>query len=182
MWGVRIQGQIVLLRPIAEEELPLLVGWQADAEVLRLAGIGYHAMAPADLKKWWQEAGTQPTSLHWGLEWEGRLVGRTAIHEIDWLNRRAWTATMLGDKSAWRHGIATEAMALRTEHAFRQLNLHKLGSGYAETNVGSGEAQRRAGYREVARFKEQLYRDGRWYDEIVTEVLREDWEAEHPLA
>lgn len=180
MWGARVQGETVLLRPIAEAELSLLVDWSADAEVLRLAGIGYHALAPAEIKKWWEEAGTDARSCHWGLEWEGRLVGRTAIHQIDWTARHGWTATLVGDRSVWRRGIATEAMALRSEYAFRQLNLHKLNSGYADGNAGSAEAQRRAGYRQIVRLKEQLYRDGRWFDGIMTELLREDWERAHP--
>lgn len=181
MWGVRVEGTTVLLRPIAESELTLLEQWNADPEVLRYAGVPYRAQAPAQVRTWWEEAGSDERSVHWGLEWQGRLVGRTVIHRIDWLNRTAWTATLVGDTSAWRHGIATEAMMLRTEHAFRELNLHKLVSSYAEPNLGSGEAQRRAGYREVARLKEQLFRGGRWYDEIVTEMLRADWEAAHPL-
>lgn len=179
MWGPRVQGRSILLRPITEPELSLLFDWGADTEVLRLAGVGYYAMAPSDLKRWWEEAGTDATSCHWGLEREGRLVGRTAIFHIDWIGRHGWTATLVGDRSVWRRGIATEAMALRTEFAFRQLNLHKLNSGYADGNLGSAEAQRRAGYREIARLKDQLYRDGRWFDEIMTEVMREDWEREH---
>lgn len=181
MWGVRIEGRTVRMRPIVESEQPLLLDWGADAEVLRLAGIGFAAMAPTGLRRWWEEAGTDPNSYHWGLEWEGRLVGRAAIFQINWIARHGRTATLVGDRSVWRRGIATEAIALRTEYAFRQLNLHKLSSAYAEGNQGSAVAQRRSGYREVARLKEHLYRDGRWHDAIMTEVLRDDWEASHPL-
>jgi RimJ/RimL family protein N-acetyltransferase len=73
-------------------------------------------------------------------------------------------------------------MQIRAEYAFRQLDLHKLNSGYVEGNAGSAEAQRRAGYREVGRLRDELYRDGRWYDHILTELLRDDWEAGRPLA
>ncbi len=179
MWGLRMQGRIVLLRPIREEELPLLVDWSAEAEVQRFAGT-HHALAPGDVKEWWEKAGTDAGASHWGLEWGGRLVGRTAIRNIDWHARSGWTATMIGDRSAWRHGIATESIALRTEYGFRHLNLHKLQATYADGNVGSAEALRRAGYREVARLREQRYRGGLWLDDIMTEVLREDWEREHP--
>lgn len=180
MWGLRIEGRIVRMRPIAEAELPLLMDWSADAEVQHFTSI-HHAWAPGEAKEWWEKAGTDPSAFHWGLEWEGRLVGRSAILRIDWQAGNAWTATMIGDRSVWRHGIATESMALRTEYAFRQLNLHKLRAAYADGNVGSAEALRRAGYREVARFKEQLYRHGRWFDDVWTEVLREDWDRQHPL-
>lgn len=182
MWGVTIRGRVVLMRPIVEAELPLLLDWRADAEVLRFAVVGYHAPGPAELKKWWEQAGTDRDAFHWGLEWQGRLVGQTEIDHVDWTARNGWAATMIGDRSAWRQGIATEAIALRTEYEFRQLNPHKLTSAYAEPDPGSAKALRRAGYREVARLKEQRYRDGRWFDEILTEVVREEWEREHALS
>lgn len=180
MWGARIQGATVLMRPITEAELPLLLDWSADPEVLRLAGVPYHAMAPGALKTWWEVAGTDPRSFHWGLEWEGRFVGRAAIYSIDWTSRHGWTATLVGDRSVWRRGIATETIALRTEFAFRQLDLHKLKSAYADGNQGSAQAQRRAGYHQIARAREHLYRDGQWHDAILTELLREDWEHAQP--
>lgn len=181
MWGIPMRSRAVVMRPIVEAEISLLVAWSADPEVLRFVGTGYHAMAPAEVKKWWEEAGTDQSAFHWGLEWEGRLVGRTAIEHIDWQDRLGWTETVVGDKSAWGQGIATQAVGMRSDYAFRQLYLHKLDSFYADGNPGGAEVQRRAGYHKVARLREQLYRDGRWFDEIWTELLREDWEREHPL-
>ena len=82
---------------------------------------------------------------------------------------------MLGDRAAWGKGIATEVMQLRTAFAFEQLNLHKLSSSYLDGNEASARAQARAGYREIGRMRDHCFRDGRWLDEIITEVLREDW-------
>ncbi len=180
MWGARLQSRRVLLRPITESELPALLDWGADSEVLRLAEFDYQAIAPSELKKWWEQAGTVPDAFHWGLECEGRLVGRTAILHLDWQARMGWTATQLGEGSAWGEGIAADAFALRAECAFRQLNLHKLDSACSEESTACREALERTGYRPFARLKEQLYRDGRWFDEILTEVLGRDWERDHP--
>lgn len=193
MWGPVLGDSLVRLRPIEERELPLLVEWSGDRDVLRFAGIAYetmapggfqgshHAMAPAEVRRWWESAGTDPDAFHWGLEWQGRLVGRTGIHFIDWQARLGWASIMLGDKAVWRHGIASAAVELRTEFAFRQLNLHKLNSAHFDGDPGGGGVRRRSGYREIARLREQLYRDGRWFDEIRTELMREDWERTHPL-
>jgi RimJ/RimL family protein N-acetyltransferase len=68
-------------------------------------------------------------------------------------------------------------MRLRAEYAFTQLGLHKLVSSYFEGNAASAGAQRRCGYREVARLRDELYREGRWHDRIVTELLRDEWVA-----
>lgn len=180
MWGPSIEGRVVLLRPVAESEIPILLDWLADPDVLRYLGALFHAQAPAAERAWWEGAGRDPDAIVWGLEFEGRLVGTTSINRIDWVSRNGMTGTLIGDRSAWGKGIATESMQLRAAYAFRQLQLHKLVSGYFESNTASGKAQARCGYRVIGRAREELYRDGRWHDRIITELLREDWEREHP--
>lgn len=177
MWGPRIPGQVVLLRPVAEAEIPIMLEWFADPRVLRFLGAPFNAVAPASERDWWERAGTDSGTISWGVEFERRLVGVTSIFRIDWTNRNAMTGTTIGDRSAWGKGVASEAMQLRAAHAFRQLQLHKLVSGYYEPNVASGRAQARCGYRVIGRAREELYRDGRWHDLIVTELMRADWEA-----
>jgi [ribosomal protein S5]-alanine N-acetyltransferase len=179
MWGPRIQGQSVLLRPVAEAEIPIFLEAFADPDVLRYLGESFYAQAPAAEREWWEKAGTNPTAVYWGLEYEARVVGTTSIHLIDWTSRNAMTGTAISDRSAWGKGIATEAMQLRADYAFRQLQLHKLVSGYYEPNVASARAQASCGYRVVGRARDDLYRDGRWHDLIVTELMRADWEAAH---
>ncbi|MGH7918366.1 MAG: GNAT family N-acetyltransferase [Candidatus Dormibacteraceae bacterium] len=177
MWGPRIQGKVVLMRPMKEAEIPLFVDWLADPDVIRHLGGPFYAQSPATEREWWEKAGTNPDDIHWGLEHDGRLVGTTGINHIDWASRNAMTGTAIGDRSAWGKGVATEAMQLRAEYAFRQLQLHKLCSGYIEVNVASGKAQAACGYRIVGRSRDEDYRDGRWNDLILTELMRADWEA-----
>ena len=70
-------------------------------------------------------------------------------------------------------------MALRTEYAFRQLNLHKLSSGAFMENEPSKRALQKAGYREVGVAREGFWRDGAWHDHWECEILRSDWEKQH---
>lgn len=179
MWGPRIQGQAVLLRPVAEGEIPTMLEWFSDPAVLRYLGAPFSAVSPAGEREWWEREGTSKDVISWGMEFESRLVGTTSIFRIDWPNRNAMTGTTIGDRAAWGKGVATEAMQLRADFAFRQLQLHKLVSGYYEPNVASGKAQAKCGYRVVGRARDDLYRDGRWHDLIVTELMRAEWEAAH---
>lgn len=180
MWGPRIQGKVVLMRPVAESELPICVAWMADPVVIRYLGGPFWAQSPAAEREWWEKCGADAHAVHWGIEFGGRLVGSTGIREIDWTSRNAFTGTAIGDRSAWGKGVAREAMQLRADYAFRQLQLHKLVSGYNESNVASGRAQAACGYRVIGRLREEEYRDGRWHDLILTELMRADWEAAGP--
>ena len=76
----------------------------------------------------------------------------------------------------WQKGIATEAMAMRTRFAFRELNLHKIRTRAFMENKASIRALEKAGYRQTGVLREEFYRDGRWHDVWCGEVLREDWE------
>ena len=129
-----------------------------------------------DEQEWLKKTAADPNSVFWVIEQEGRPIGVTGIEGIDWVNGRGKTGTLIGDKSSWGKGIASEVMRLRADFAFRELPLRKLQSGYLEGNEARSRAQAAAGYREVGRFHGQFFRDGRWLDEILTELLREDWE------
>jgi RimJ/RimL family protein N-acetyltransferase len=67
-------------------------------------------------------------------------------------------------------------MALRTAFCFRELNLHKIRTRAFMENEGSKRALQKAGYRESGIQREEMFRDGRFRDIWMGEVLREDWE------
>ncbi|HEX6547701.1 MAG TPA: GNAT family protein [Candidatus Dormibacteraeota bacterium] len=179
MFGPRLKGALCTLRPLREEEAETIVPWWEDLETTRTIGRRL-PVGLAEERDWLAAAARDPNRFTWGIECEGRLVGISGVDQIDWLNARAVTGTVVGDPSARGKGIGSESMWLRTEFVFTQTQLHKLCSGYLSNNPASGRAQAKSGYREVGRRREHFFRDGEWVDEIVTEVLRADWAALAP--
>ena len=179
MLGPALRGETVTLRPLAEADAEAFVTWLADAEVTRFLK---RRTAPtvAMEREWIDRVSRSETDIVWGIELEGRLVGATGIHRIDWPDRHGTTGTLIGDRSAWGRGAGRDSMRVRARYAFTQTTLHKLCSSYLEGNAASGRAQASAGYREVGRLREQHFRDGRWVDKILTEVLRADWLRDNP--
>lgn len=178
MFGPVLQGSRVTLRPPDDSDPPRYVEWFADMEATRYLGVR-SAMALFQEEEFFKQVGESKTDVLWTIEAEGRAIGVTGIHGIDWQNSHAMTGTNIGDKTAWRKGYGSETMALRTEYAFRWLNLHKLTSSALDDNAPSKRALVNAGYREIGKHLEHIYRDGRWHDLWLCEVLRSDWEAMH---
>ena len=175
MYGPVLTGTGVTLRPPDDSDAPRFVDWFGDLEVTRYlarrAGIGL-LQEQGHLRR----VGESTTDVFWMIEAEGRAIGATAIHNIDWINAHAATGTVIGDKSAWRKGYGSEAMRLRTEYAFRQLNLHKLTSSAFLENEPSRRALSKAGYAQTGVEREHYFREGRWHDHWTCELLRADWE------
>ena len=175
MFGPVLTGTAVTLRPPDDSDPARFVEWLSDMEVTRYLG---SAMGRAlfEEEEWFKSAGESKDAVHWVIEAGGRTIGSTGIFGIDWLNAHGQTGTLIGDKSAWHKGYGSEVMLIRTEYAFRELNLHKLTTSVFMENEPSKRGLRKVGYREIGVEREHFFRDGRWHDHWLAEVLRADWE------
>ena len=133
-----------------------MAAWFADLEVTRTVLRVFAPSIPQE-REWLDKVARDDTQIVWAVEFEGRLVGTTGIHQIDWPNQHGTTGTVIGEKSVWGRGIASEAMRLRTRFAFTQTTLRKLDSGYLEGNEASWRAQQKSGYREVGRRRGEYF-------------------------
>ena len=174
MYGPVIKGKLVRLRPPNPEDAAAMLTWFEDMEVTRFLGLRHPPSMEME-KEWIEQNARDPNSVVWVIEFEGRAVGTTGLREIDWKNGNGTTGTVIGDKSLWGKGLGRELMQLRTRYAFTQLPLRKLKAGYFDGNEASAKAQAAAGYREVGRYRADVFVDGRWRDHVMTEVLRDDW-------
>jgi ribosomal-protein-alanine N-acetyltransferase len=178
MFGPVIRGTKVILRPPRGAELERYIEWFGDMEVTRFLGV----RTPPSLQQeedWMKRAAEDRNMVVWAIEFDGKLIGATGIHQIDWVNGHAVTGIVIGERDQWRKGIASEVMALRTRFAFCELNLHKLKSRAFMDNEASKRALQKAGYRQSGVERAEMFREGRWHDMWVGEVLREDWEREN---
>lgn len=176
MYGPLLSDQTVTLRPAEEDDAARFVPWFADLRVTRYLG-RRAAVALYQEEDFLTRIGSSKTDVFWMLEAGGRTIGATGIHAIDWVNAHATTGTVIGDVESWGKGYASAAMRLRTAYAFRQLNLHSLGSVAFADNVASRRALERAGYRGIGIERERFFREGRWHDVWHCQVLRAEWET-----
>ena len=178
MYGPLIQGQLVRLRPPKTEDAAAMITWFEDLEVTRFMLLRFPPSIEME-NEWLDRMAKSQDDVFWVVEHDGRAVGATAIHQINWKNGSGTTGTTIGDRTLWGKGIGREVMQLRCHFAFNQLPLRKLKSAYFDGNEASAKAQAAAGYREVGRYRADQFIDGEWVDHIITEVLREDWQKSH---
>lgn len=87
-------------------------------------------------------------------------IGNVTLNHINWIHRTADTGIMIGDKSFWGNGYASEAWALVVDYAFNRLGLRKLTAGVVSGNRASLKALQNLGFVIEGEFKEDVY-DGR---------------------
>jgi RimJ/RimL family protein N-acetyltransferase len=177
MFGPVIEGERVRLEPPRLEHSSACRRWFADMDVTRYLQ-QRHPLTRRQDEDAFEKAAADPHRVLWAIVLgDGdRLIGATGLERIDWRNRDAESGIMIGEKSEWRQGHATEVMRLRTAYAFLELGLRKVWTGVEMPNLGSRHALEKVGYRQCELLRRHVFVDGHWLDVWLAEIFREDWE------
>ena len=176
MLGPVLEGDRVQLGPPRPENLEAFVRWFADPQVTRFLSRRY----PPSLKQeeeWLERMAGSGEDIAWAvsLKETEALIGVTGLHRIDWRHRHGWIEISLGDRSAWGQGYATETIRLGTTYAFEELAFEKVLASVYSDNSASVRLLAKVGYRDCGLFRRSAFFAGQWHDELLAEVLREDW-------
>ena len=74
-----------------------------------------------------------------------------------------------------RKGYATEALALIFDYVFIRLLKHRIIASIDSDNHASIKLMERMKMRKEAHFRNSLYVDGKWVDDVVYAILKEEW-------
>ncbi len=103
-----------------------------------------------------------------------KFIGTQKIGHINWKFGTADLGIMIGDKSCWQKGYASETINIAKNFAFDLLNLRKLTGGNASYNVAMSKCFLNCGFIEEGRLKKQGKINGNYYDLILYGLLVED--------
>ncbi|MFN3390944.1 MAG: GNAT family N-acetyltransferase [Meiothermus ruber] len=105
---------------------------------------------------------------------DDKLVGEIILQNIDWRNRSARHAIIIGEPD-WRgKGIGTEAIQLSVGYAFDGLNLHRLEADILEHNQAALKAYLKAGFSVEGIRKKAVWRSEGWANVVVVAMVREE--------
>ncbi len=106
-------------------------------------------------------------------------IGNITFQEIDWINRRAFIAYMLGDKSFGGRGIVTDAVLMMMYYGFNKLNFGRIHGGVSELHGASIRICEKVGLLEEGRMRGHIVRNGQASDILNVGALREEWLETH---
>jgi RimJ/RimL family protein N-acetyltransferase len=106
-------------------------------------------------------------------------IGNTALQQINWVNRSAEWAILIGDKNAWGKGYAFEAAGLMMMHGFSSMNLNRIACGTFEDNIAMNRLAVKIGMREEGRRRSAAFKGGRFVDVVEYGILRSEFRPGH---
>lgn len=166
---VRIDGPRIVLRYLRPADVTRdYVDWMNDPEVVRYTESRFSRHDLASVAEFVRSCAESPDSILFGIFLkEGDLhLGNIKLGPVNWHHRLADIGLILGRRSCWGKGIATEAINLLCDHAFGRLSLHKLTAGCYAANAGSAQAFLKAGFVQEGLRREHVMEGSAWQDVI----------------
>lgn len=124
-------------------------------------------------EKWAYPEGT-PDSITFGIIQNDEIIGQAAFKSIRWFNRKAELSLFL-DPGFHGKGLGRKILQAMINHAFNQLNLHRLEAEVIEYNKPALKLVEKLGFVQEGRLREARYFDGKYYDIYRYGLLRNEF-------
>jgi|GEM_PF-365037 len=102
-------------------------------------------------------------------------IGQIDLLNIDWKNRCASMAIVIGTKDKLSKGYGSEAISLLQKFAFEELNLNRIELDVYDYNVRAYKCYLKCGFKKEGRMRQKLFRNGQYRDVIKMAILKEDY-------
>jgi RimJ/RimL family protein N-acetyltransferase len=180
-----IEGKLVNLRSLETTDIDKIYAWVNDGEVMRHLN-GRYPFSRAYEEAWLAERTAGPLSFdnaRFAVETkDGVGIGTVTFHTVHTENRKARLGIMIGDKAYWSKGYGTDTMMTMLRFGFDQMNLHRIDLTVDEDNPRAIACYRKCGFVEEGRLRQLQYREGRYIDQFVMGILRDEFYSKHGVA
>jgi len=176
-----LRGERVTLRATIREDLRSLWHFENDLGFVVVGGGDPPEPVPLERlqSEFDKEASDPPQDkVEFAIEADGSYIGRCGLYDIDRTARHAELGIGIGDREYWGRGYGREAVGLLLDYAFRLRNFRRVWLEVHSDNARGIGAYRSCGFVEEGRMREHVWLAGRYVDNVIMGLLRDEWSGE----
>lgn len=172
-------GERVVIRPIERSDLPIVVKWWNDPEVM------YYANDNPDPHKTLQELEIQYDNEkgEWASYMErfvietnnGQLIGDIMYHGYRSDIKSVRLGVFIGEKAYWGRGLGTEAIRLFLGYLFEYKKVHKVELTVSAFNHRAIRAFGKCGFSIDGVLRDNAIINGNYVDHILMSILDREY-------
>ena len=160
----------VFLRPLEKNDIDdNYLSWFRDEEVTKFLEVDGNALTKEMVEEYINLGLHSQTYYLFAicLFDSKKHIGNLKIGPINHFHSFSDLVTVIGDRSQWKKGLATEAIDLGIKLAFEKYNIRKLTCGIYSENISSVKAYTNAGFFVESTLKDHFLVDGKYQDKII---------------
>ena len=123
----------------------------------------------------YKDSGELPFALR--LQSDNACIGSCRLAEIDWKSRHAQLFIGFVSEAHFTIEILKDVIQTVLQFAYWEANLNRIYLYCIEDNMLLREAVEQAGFTNEGRFRQEVYRHGRYLDKLVFSILHREWSS-----
>lgn len=173
-----IETHNLALRPINILDKEAVFAYRSDATTNQ-----YQGWIPQTLEDVENFILKNPTSFNEAESWfqlviiekiSNKTIGDIGVHFYGEENLQVELGCTI-DRNHHKKGYATEALRGVINTLFILYKKHRITASIDPRNDASASLLERIGFRKEAHFRESLFLDGKWVDDVIYALLAKDW-------
>lgn len=173
---MNIKGRIVTIRAIEKEDLLFLKDMMNDKEIEMMTVGSHFPISFFQEEQWYINNICKPDFHKYIIESpKDGAMGLVCLENIDWRNRSFQVPIKLKKGKSSIVGIGIDAHIAMLRFAFDELQMYRAWGTVLEYNQASLNMQKRCGYTIEGRKRRAIYKSGKYYDLILTGLLRDEY-------
>lgn len=178
-----LQNDFVCLKGLAQTDLPDRFRWLNNPDTTRFfTNLGAIPITRDSLANWYDKTRQNSHEVHFAVYTPVDIhIGGAQLKSIDWKNRSAELGLFIGETEYRGKGLGQQITLLLAEYGFETLNLHRIWLRVDQSNHAALRCYQKCGFEEEGRFRDEVFREGKYHDSIVMSLLEPQWRAGHSM-
>jgi ribosomal-protein-alanine N-acetyltransferase len=129
-----------------------------------------------DAEEWLLAACNQSPEINFAIAIADELIGAIGLEFQDDVYRFSAEIGYWLAEPYWGKGITAGALRVMTKYSFENFDFNRIFANVFELNPASVKVLEKAGYTFEARLRKSVFKQGRFQDQIVYSILRDEYE------
>ena len=174
------EGKLVRLRAFDNGDLMKCLAYSNDYHVMRGASgaILFTSTVDDEAREMGKNTSYSSGEYQFAVETlqEGLFIGKCGFTRVNWKNRLAELAILIGEKEYRGKGYGEDAIRLLCRFGFEEMNLRKLEAYVFDFNEAALRCYEKCGFRREGLLKEEMFREGAYHDVAVLGLIEHTME------
>lgn len=164
---------MIRFKTLKEAHLEKVLTWRTQEDVTRYMNTDVEKDMDKH-RKWFEKISQSNTDKYWVIMIKEKPVGLIYLNDIDYVNKRTSWGYYIGEEKERMYGAIIPLYLYN--YVFTTLKFHKITAEIMSENVNVIKLNKMHGCRQVGVYRDHIYKNGKFHDLVLMELLKEDWE------
>lgn len=164
----------IQLKKITKSDLKLLIEWRNSNKIF-LYNTQYFLLNLKMQMDWFNSLQNDSSRKMFMILHENVKIGICGLIDIDYKNKNANIAIIIGKTQLHTKGLGTMALSNLLNYGFKEIGLHRIGADVIEYNKTSIRLFEKSKFKIDVIQRDVIWRNNRWWNMYSMSILKDDF-------